>query len=260
MAKIKDTTWENVLNQIAGDLVPSKFNVLDNQIYDLTYELIKEIPKVFHVKLYVNDAYKNLFESLEKEFIFAFMGNLGCDDLIFEINEKMIKNECKYEQKGRLMKLGLHVQSRHLAEIEGRAEQIKKSREKALQWKENIENHKKVEEGYIYILSNKELGRTYKIGFVRENVLKRAKAFKYETGLEKDFVIKKIWKTKNPYEVEQKIFESLQMQKNEKGEYDSSYGKCYRISKFLNGKTFNEFVRGASLKFFCERIERFIQH
>lgn len=146
---------ENVLNQIAGDLVPSKFNILDNQIYDLTYELIKEIPKVLHVKLYVNDAYKKLFESLEKEFIWAFMGNLGCDDLIFEINEKMIKNECKYEQKGRLMKLGLHVQSRHLAEIEGRAEQIKKSRERARQWQKVKEKHQKIEEGYIYILSNK---------------------------------------------------------------------------------------------------------
>ena len=82
MTRIKDTTWENVLNQISIDLVQSKFNILDNQIYDLTYELIKEIPKVFHVKLYVNDAYKKLFESLEKEFIFAFMGCLGCDDLI----------------------------------------------------------------------------------------------------------------------------------------------------------------------------------
>ena len=50
------------------------------------------------------------------------------------------------------------------------------------------------------------------------------------------------------------------MQKNEKGEYDSSFGKCYRSSRVLNGKTFNEFVDGASLEFFCERIEKFIQH
>ena len=49
------------------------------------------------------------------------------------------------------------------------------------------------------------------------------------------------------------------MQKNKKGEYDSSLGKCYRTSRFLNGKTFNEFVEGESLKFFCERIEKFIQ-
>ena len=76
-----------------------------------------------------------------------------------------------------------------------------------------------------------------------------------------DFVIEKTWKTKNPFEVEQKIFKSLEntWKKNEKGEFDRSLGKCYRNSKFINGKRFYEFVDGATLKFFCERIEEFIQ-
>tara|TARA_Y100000589_G_C26927787_1_gene537088 strand:- start:183 stop:464 length:282 start_codon:yes stop_codon:yes gene_type:complete len=66
----------------------------------------------------------------------------------------------------------------------------------ARQWQKVKEKHQKIEEGYIYILSNKELGRAYKIGFVKEDVTKRAKALKRETGLEADFVIKKYGKQK----------------------------------------------------------------
>ena len=131
--------------------------------------------------------------------------------------------------------------------------------ERAAVWQSAIENQRKIKEGYIYILSNKKLPKIYKIGFVKEDVEKRAYSLKRETGLETDFVIEKIWKTKNPFEVEQKIFESLIMPTNEKGEFDSSLGKCYRTSKFINGKRFTEFVEGASLKFFCKRIEEFIQ-
>ena len=123
-------------------------------------------------------------------------------------------------------------------------------------WQEKIEKNKKIKEGYIYILSNLALPRIYKIGFVKDDYVARAKSLKSETGLDRDFVIENVWFTKNPYEVEQKIFSSLQMQKNEEGEY---YGKSYRSIKELNGKAFIEFVDGASLNFFCERIEEFIQ-
>ena len=123
-------------------------------------------------------------------------------------------------------------------------------------WQERMKKNEKIKEGYIYILSNLELPRIYKIGFVKDDPEARAKSLKSETGLETDFVIENIWWTKNPYEVEQKIFNSLQMQKNEEGEY---YGKSYRSIKELNGKSFIEFVDGASLNFFCERIEEFIQ-
>ena len=123
-------------------------------------------------------------------------------------------------------------------------------------WLEKIEKNKKIKEGFIYILSNLALPRIYKIGFVKDDYVARAKSLKSETGLDRDFVIENIWFTKNPYEVEQKIFSSLQMQKNEEGEY---YGKSYRSIKELNGKAFIEFVDGASLNFFCERIEEFIQ-
>ena len=46
------------------------------------------------------------------------------------------------------------------------------------------------------------------------------------------------------------------MQKNDDGE---NYGESYRLIKEMNGKSFTEFVNGESLKFFCERIEKFIQ-
>ena len=123
-------------------------------------------------------------------------------------------------------------------------------------WQETIKKNKKIKEGYIYILSNLELPRTYKIGFVKDDPDSRAKSLKSETGLETDFVIENLWWTKNPYEVEQKIFNSLHMQKNKDGEY---YGESYRLIKEMNGKSFTEFVNGESLKFFCERIEKFIQ-
>ena len=87
--------------------------------------------------------------------------------------------------------------------------------ERAAVWQSAIENQRKIKEGYIYILSNKKLPKIYKIGFVKEDVEKRAYSLKRETGLETDFVIEKIWKTKNPFEVEQKIFESLIMLTNE---------------------------------------------
>ena len=123
-------------------------------------------------------------------------------------------------------------------------------------WQEKIEKNKKIKEGYIYILSNLALPRIYKIGFVKDDYVARAKSLKSETGLDRNFVIENVWFTKNPYEVEQKIFSSLQMQKNEEGEY---YGRSYRSIKELNGKAFIEFVDGASLNFFCERIEEFIK-
>ena len=123
-------------------------------------------------------------------------------------------------------------------------------------WQERMKKNEKIKEGYIYILSNLELPRIYKIGFVKDDPEARAKSLKSATGLDTDFVIENIWWTKNPYEVEQKIFNSLQMQKNEKGEY---FGKSYRSVKELNGKAFIEFVDGASLNFFCERIEELIQ-
>ncbi len=53
-----------------------------------------------------------------------------------------------------------------------------------------------------------------------------------------------------------KIFNSLQMKKNKEGEY---YGKSYRFTKELNEKSFIKFVDWASLRFYCERIEEFIQ-
>ena len=123
-------------------------------------------------------------------------------------------------------------------------------------WQKEIKKNKKIKEGYIYILSNLELPRIYKIGFVKDDPEARAKWLKSETGLDTDFVIEKLWKTKNPYKVEQKIFNSLQMQKNEEGEY---CGKSYRSIRELNGKAFIEFVDGASLNFFCQRIEEFIK-
>ena len=120
-----------------------------------------------------------------------------------------------------------------------------------------------IKEGKYLIIALEEENKDYtfqskvdKIGFIKDDYVARAKSLKSETGLDRNFVIENVWFTKNPYEVEQKIFSSLQMKKNEEGEY---YGKSYRSIKELNGKAFIEFVDGAILNFFCERIEEFIQ-
>ena len=127
-----------------------------------------------------------------------------------------------------------------------------------MDWQEVVKRNSSYEEGSIYILSNKELPNMFKIGFSND-VEKRAKALKKATGLKEDFVIEKTWKTKNPYEVEQNIFKSLMMQKNDKGVFDSSIQPVYMYTPYINGSTFKEFVRDESLEFFCKRIEKFIQ-
>ena len=65
----------------------------------------------------------------------------------------------------------------------------------------------------------------YKIGFSND-VEYRSKALTKATDLKEDFIIEKTWK-KNPYEVEQNIFKSLMMGKNDKGVFDSSVQPCY---------------------------------
>ena len=95
-----------------------------------------------------------------------------------------------------------------------------------MDWQEVVKRNSSYEEGSIYILSNKELPNMYKIGFSND-VEYRSKALTKSTGLKEDFILEKTWKTKNPYEVEQNIFKSLMMGKNDKGVFDSSVQPCY---------------------------------
>ena len=193
---------------------------------------------------------KKLISAFKKKFISGAVNFQIIEKETYELNfpklSKFKKNPKKSEDKIEVEKIELNLSDKYKIE-------------KNATWQKVIDNQKQIKEGYIYILSNKELPNIYKIGFVKEDVVKRAYSFKRETKLTTDFIIEKIWKTKNPFEVEQKIFKSLEMPTNEKGEFDSSLGKCYRNSKFINGKRFFEFVDGASLKFFCKRIEEFIQ-
>ena len=60
-------------------------------------------------------------------------------------------------------------------------------------WQKKIKKNKKIKEGFIYILSNLELPRIYKIGFVKDDPEARAKSLKSETGLDTDFAIENIF-------------------------------------------------------------------
>ena len=235
-------------------------SLLLDKTYEINFDLYEDKSRHYRVEFVVEESSKTAVRSEIKKFKNTltplFKKKLICNSIKFEISEKIPNKLTDREKQQRALDL--------LSEWKENQRSLKKQKqfekkEIGATWKEVIDNQKKIKEGYIYILSNVALSSTYKIGFVKEDVFKRAYSLRRETGITTDFVIEKTWKTKNPYEVEQKIFESLQMQKNEKGEYDSSFGKCYRTSKVFKGKTFNEFVDGASLKFFCKRIEKFIQ-
>ena len=242
------------------DISPFKKSLFLKQIYEINFELYEEKSRHYRVEFVVEDIWENFvrseLEKLKRKLTPLFKKKLICNSIKLEVTGKK-PNELTKREKHQmaLNKLSEFKEE----EISRNRQTLIDAKESIAAWQKVIDSQKKIKEGYIYILSNSALERTYKIGFVKEDVFKRCYSLKRETGLWRDFIIEKTWKTKNPYEVEQKIFKSLEMQKNDKGEYDSSLGKCYRTSKVLNGKTFNEFVDGESLEFFCKRIEKFIQ-
>ena len=76
-------------------------------------------------------------------------------------------------------------------------------------WTKIEKNHSEIDLGNIYVLSNKSLPNTYKIGFTSKNPDLRAKSIRSSLKETSEFIIEKSWITKNPFEVEQKIFYSL---------------------------------------------------
>ena len=243
-----------------SNIPPLKKTFLFEKTYEIDFKLHEEKSRHYRVEFVVEENWKASvigdLKTFKKTLTSSIKKKLICNSVKFEVTGKK-PNEMTQREKYELALKNLREAKENSKML---LEQKKlEKKEISSTWQKVIDNHKKIKEGYIYILSNPRIAGTYKIGFVKEDVFKRAYSLKRETGLYRDFVIEKTWKTKNPYEVEQKIFKSLQMQKNKKGEYDSSLGKCYRTSRFLKGKTFNEFVEGESLKFFCERIEKFIQ-
>ena len=122
-------------------------------------------------------------------------------------------------------------------------------------WQSIEAKHQKVEEGYIYILSNKDLVNTYKIGFTANHPQQRADHLKIETKLDSNFILENFWKTKNPYKVEQSIFKELGNKFNSDGT-ENPLG--YRVDHYFNNKKFSEFVVGDDIKFFFKKIEEHI--
>ncbi len=76
-------------------------------------------------------------------------------------------------------------------------------------WTMIEKNHSEIDLGNIYVLSNKSLPNTFKVGFTSKNPDFRAKSLGSSFKESSEFVIEKSWITKNPFEVEQKIFYSL---------------------------------------------------
>ncbi len=76
-------------------------------------------------------------------------------------------------------------------------------------WTMIEKNHSEIDLGNIYVLSNKSLPNTFKVGFTSKNPDFRAKSLGSSFKESSEFIIEKSWITKNPFEVEQKIFYSL---------------------------------------------------
>ena len=86
-------------------------------------------------------------------------------------------------------------------------------------WTMIEKNHSQVDLGNIYVLSNKSLPNTYKIGFTSKNPYFRANSISSSLKETSKFIIEKSWITKNPFEVEQKIFNSLSKYREGKSEF-----------------------------------------
>ena len=86
-------------------------------------------------------------------------------------------------------------------------------------WTKIEKNHSEIDLGNIYVLSNKSLPNTYKIGFTSKNPDLRAKSLRSSLKETSEFIIEKSWITKNPFEVEQKIFYSLADYRQGKSEF-----------------------------------------
>ena len=79
--------------------------------------------------------------------------------------------------------------------------------------------HSEVELGNIYVLSNQSMPNIFKIGFTSKNPSQRAKDIRSSLQIDSNFVIEKSWITKNPFEVEQKIFNSLSQYRDGNSEF-----------------------------------------
>ena len=261
--RLMDNHKKIFLEILEGLKVPelSKTSLLE-KIYEINLKPYGEETRHYIVEFIVEERSKAALESDIKKFkrklISSLKKKLFCESIKFEIVGREtyelnldVFRRLKEKNKRLIDQKEMELCQKRLEDQIDLEELAKRSN-----WQDKIKKNKEIKEGYIYILSNLWLPGTYKIGFVKDDPENRAKQLKSETGFKTAFVIEKIWWTKNPYEVEQKIFNSLQMKKNEKDEY---YGKSYRTIKQINGKSFTEFVDGASLKFFCERIEEFIQ-
>ena len=76
-------------------------------------------------------------------------------------------------------------------------------------WESIDIDHSKVEEGFVYLLSNDLMPGVYKIGFTARNPDKRARELSEQYGLPISFKVVDYWRTKDPYIVEQRIHEEL---------------------------------------------------
>lgn len=101
------------------------------------------------------------------------------------------------------------IEDQNKSKMEKREEARRQIMQQRHKWEAIDIDHSKVEEGFVYLLSNDLMPGVYKIGFTARNPDKRAKELSEQYGLPVSFNVVDYWRTKDPYIVEQRIHEEL---------------------------------------------------
>lgn len=189
---------------------------------------------------YLKDLYSKVlrkinFEAIRtvlrsKSILYSCIFNNGSYEIKIEINkswEKKVNKDCLVNAFANVLKIsgkdlriyysGVHDKFEYTID-DSIVEDLKSLKKWTL-----IENkHSKVELGNIYVLSNQSKPNIYKIGFSSKNPKYRAKDIRSSLEISSEFIVEKSWVTKNLFEVEQKIFPSLEKYR----EWNSEFFNC----------------------------------
>ena len=179
---------EGYLSDYHAELAPVVFRKAAKDVKDLAKKAIKPIGKTI-----------NYLDDFEKEF--DRLENQEVDDYILEISDE---NEEAVEEDEQVV------------------EEVKRSARDYSYFnpEPNVieRTHVKVQEGFVYILSNDLMPNIFKVGFTSRNPDQRCAEISAKSGLPVPFKVEKYWRSDDPYIVEQRIHTSLS---------DSSQGREY---------------------------------
>lgn len=149
------------------------------------HENWEELFEIYNAK----KAPADILEILDEVKTFMNKGQLHCQSLFQYIADARADLEQKEEME--------------------REQELLQQSQQPSKWDLIDEQHSKVVEGFIYLLSNDLMPGIYKIGFTAGNPDKRARELSVQYGLPMPFEVIEFWQTKYPYIIEQRIHTAL---------------------------------------------------